>query len=78
MADNVTLLDLSFNTDGALDGLDALIAKSTELVEKKARLVLKSLWLIPMEHLLRQAVENDYVNSGCPCPSVKFHPMKLP
>ena len=38
MADNVTLLDLSFNTDGALDGLDALIAKSTELAEKKAQL----------------------------------------
>ena len=38
MADNVTLLDLSFNTDGALDGLDALIAKSTELAEKKEQL----------------------------------------
>ena len=38
MADNVTLLDLSFNTDGALDGLDALIQKSTELAEKKEQL----------------------------------------
>lgn len=38
MAENVTLLDLSFNTDGAIEGLDALIAKSIELAEKKDQL----------------------------------------
>lgn len=38
MADNVTLLDLSFNTDGAIEGLDALIEKSIELAEKKEQL----------------------------------------
>lgn len=38
MADNVTLLDLSFKTDEAVNGLDALIKKSLELAEKKAQL----------------------------------------
>lgn len=38
MADNVTLLDLSFNTADAVDGLDKLIAKSLELSDKKAQL----------------------------------------
>lgn len=38
MADEVTLLDLSFNVQGAADGLDQLIAKSVELAEKKAQL----------------------------------------
>ena len=38
MADQVTLLDLSFDTSGALDGLDALIAKSLELAEQKKQL----------------------------------------
>ena len=30
MADNVTLLDLSFKTDEAVEGLDALIKKSLQ------------------------------------------------
>ena len=38
MADNVTLLDVSFNTADAVDGLDKLIAKSLELSDKKAQL----------------------------------------
>lgn len=38
MADSVTLLDLSFNTADAVDGLDKLIAKSLELSDKKAQL----------------------------------------
>lgn len=38
MADDVTLLDLSFNTADAVDGLDKLIAKSLELSDKKAQL----------------------------------------
>lgn len=38
MADNVTLLDVSFNTAEAVDGLDKLIAKSLELSDKKAQL----------------------------------------
>lgn len=38
MADEVTLLDLSFNVQGAADGLDQLISKSIELAEKKAQL----------------------------------------
>lgn len=38
MADQVTLLDLSFDTSGALDGLDALIEKSLELAEQKKQL----------------------------------------
>lgn len=38
MAEQVTLLDLSFDTSGALDGLDALIAKSLELAETKKSL----------------------------------------
>lgn len=36
--ENVTLLDLSFNTSSAADGLDELIAKSLELADKKAEL----------------------------------------
>lgn len=39
MAENVTLLDLSFDTSGALDGLDALIAKSLELAETKKQTI---------------------------------------
>lgn len=39
MADQVTLLDLSFDTSGALDGLDALIAKSLELAETKKQTI---------------------------------------
>jgi hypothetical protein len=38
MADQVTLLDLSFNTADAADGLDKLISKSIELSDKKAQL----------------------------------------
>ncbi|QIG64998.1 hypothetical protein SJC10_10 [Bacteroides phage SJC10] len=38
MAENVTLLDVSFNTADAVDGLDKLIAKSLELSDKKAQL----------------------------------------
>lgn len=38
MAENVTLLDLSFDTSGALDGLDALIEKSLALAEQKKQL----------------------------------------
>ncbi len=39
MADNVTLLDLSFNTAEAVDGLDALIKKSLELSDEKKQLI---------------------------------------
>lgn len=38
MAEDATLLDLSFDTSGALDGLDALIAKSLELAKQKKQL----------------------------------------
>lgn len=37
--EKVTLLDLSFDTSSALDGLDALIAKSVELADKKSQLM---------------------------------------
>jgi hypothetical protein len=37
--EKVTLLDLSFDTSSALDGLDALIAKSVELAETKGQLM---------------------------------------
>lgn len=37
--EKVTLLDLSFDTSSALDGLDALIAKSIELAETKSQLM---------------------------------------
>lgn len=37
--EKVTLLDLSFDTSSALDGLDALIAKSAELAETKSQLM---------------------------------------
>lgn len=39
MVDNVTLLDLSFNTAEAVDGLDALIKKSLELSDEKKQLI---------------------------------------
>lgn len=39
MADDVTLLDLSFNTAEAVDGLDALIKKSLELSDEKKQLI---------------------------------------
>ena len=37
--EKVTLLDLSFDTSSALDGLDALISKSVELADKKSQLM---------------------------------------
>lgn len=37
--EKVTLLDLSFDTSSALDGLDALIAKSVELAETKSQIM---------------------------------------
>ena len=37
--EKVTLLDLSFDTSSALDGLDALIAKSVALAETKRQLM---------------------------------------
>ena len=37
--EKVTLLDLSFDTSSALDGLDALIAKSVELADTKSQLM---------------------------------------
>ena len=37
--EKVTILDLSFDTSSALDGLDALIAKSLELAETKSQLM---------------------------------------
>lgn len=39
MAEDVTLLDLSFNTAEAVDGLNALIKKSLELSDEKKQLV---------------------------------------
>lgn len=39
MTEDVTLLDLSFNTAEAVDGLDALIKKSLELSDEKKQLV---------------------------------------
>lgn len=39
MAEDATLLDLSFNTAEAVDGLDALIKKSLELSDEKKQLV---------------------------------------
>lgn len=38
MAEDVTLLDLSFKTEKAVEGLDALIKKSLELAEEKKQL----------------------------------------
>lgn len=38
MAENVTLLDISLDSSGALDALDELIQKSIELAEKKKQL----------------------------------------
>lgn len=38
-AEKVTLLDLSFDTSSALDGLNALIAKSVELADTKSQLM---------------------------------------
>jgi hypothetical protein len=38
MAEDVTLLDLSFKTDEAVEGLDALIKKSLDLAEEKKQL----------------------------------------
>ena len=35
MAEDVTLLDLSFKTDEAVEGLDALIKKYLDLAEEK-------------------------------------------
>ena len=35
MAEDVTLLDLSFKTDEAVEGLDALIKKSLDLAEEE-------------------------------------------
>lgn len=37
--ENVSLLDISFNVSEGMDGLDALIAKSNELAEKKKQLM---------------------------------------
>lgn len=39
MAEDVTLIDLSFNTAEAVDGLDALIKKSLELSDEKKQLI---------------------------------------
>lgn len=39
MAEDVTLLDISFKTDEAVDGLDALIKKSLELSDEKKQLI---------------------------------------
>lgn len=39
MAEDATLLDLSFNTAEAVDGLDALIKKSLELSDEKKQLI---------------------------------------
>lgn len=56
MAENVTLLDLSFNTADAVDGLDKLIAKSLELSDQKAQLTKQ----IKEEKLALAGVRQNY------------------
>lgn len=59
MAENVTLLDLSFNSADAVDGLDKLIAKSLELSDKKAQLTKQ----IKEEKNALSSVRQDYKNN---------------
>lgn len=56
MAEDVTLLDLSFNTAEAVDGLDALIKKSLELSDEKKQLVKQ----INAEKLALAGIRQDY------------------
>lgn len=56
MADKVTLLDLSFNLDGAVTDLDKLIAKSMELSEKKKQLTAQ----INAEKLAMAGIRQNY------------------
>lgn len=56
MAENVTLLDLSFNSADAVDGLDKLIAKSLELSDQKAQLTKQ----IKEEKLALAGVRQNY------------------
>lgn len=56
MAEDVTLLDLSFNTAEAVDGLDALIKKSLELSDEKKQLVKQ----INAEKLALEGIRQNY------------------
>lgn len=56
MAEDVTLLDLSFNTAEAVDGLDALIKKSLELSDEKKQLVKQ----INAEKLALDGIRQNY------------------
>lgn len=56
MAEDVTLLDLSFNTAEAVDGLDALIKKSLELSDEKKQLVKR----INAEKLALAGIRQNY------------------